>query len=304
MVLRPLCGPGRAARPRAAPPRERRGARARLRRCVHRPPARSTSSRTCRVTSGSGVYLPLEDPPPLRRHRARRAERGADALAPLRGGTRPWPPGRRAAPPGTDRWASGAGGRAVRPGGLVAWTGSRNAGRASSRSARSSSRSASRGRRSEVRNEEADAEVERVMRERARNFAYGNMGSEGEAPRDPAIYAFAREVDDMADGDAPPDEKRAGCEELDRPPRRARERRRDVESRWADARDASRSRRRRSTTRRRRPDGSRPAAAWDTFDELRATARHVAGAIGVACIGCTTPTSRTRRDARRASRCS
>ena len=51
-----------------------------------------------------------------------------------------------------------------------------------------------------------------------------------------AIYAFAREVDDIADGDAPPDEKRARLEELhrrlDAPP--------DDEAMWvalADARE-------------------------------------------------------------------
>jgi phytoene synthase len=61
----------------------------------------------------------------------------------------------------------------------------------------------------------AYAEVERLTRKRARNFAYGIIV----LPRDKrraiaAIYAFARRVDDIADGDLPPQEKRARLEEL------------------------------------------------------------------------------------------
>jgi phytoene synthase len=63
--------------------------------------------------------------------------------------------------------------------------------------------------------ERAYAEVERLTRRRARNFAYGIMV----LPRDKrraiaAIYAFARRVDDIADGDRPVDEKRARLREL------------------------------------------------------------------------------------------
>ena len=58
--------------------------------------------------------------------------------------------------------------------------------------------------------EEAYAEVGRITRREAKNFAYGIMV----LPRDKrraiaAIYAFARAVDDIADGDLPADEKRA-----------------------------------------------------------------------------------------------
>ena len=61
----------------------------------------------------------------------------------------------------------------------------------------------------------AYAEVERLTRKRARNFAYGIMV----LPRDKrraiaAIYAFARRVDDIADGDLPVAEKRAQLEQL------------------------------------------------------------------------------------------
>ena len=58
-------------------------------------------------------------------------------------------------------------------------------------------------------------EVLRVTRREAKNFAYGIMV----LPRPKrqaiaAIYAFARRVDDVADGELPPEEKRAALEQL------------------------------------------------------------------------------------------
>jgi 15-cis-phytoene synthase len=63
--------------------------------------------------------------------------------------------------------------------------------------------------------QEAYAEVGRITRREAKNFAYGIMV----LPREKrqaiaAVYAFARSVDDVADGDLPPEEKRARLEEL------------------------------------------------------------------------------------------
>jgi phytoene synthase len=63
--------------------------------------------------------------------------------------------------------------------------------------------------------QEAYAEVERIMRREAKNFAYGIML----LPREKrqaiaAVYAFARSVDDVADGELPPEEKGARLEEL------------------------------------------------------------------------------------------
>ena len=63
--------------------------------------------------------------------------------------------------------------------------------------------------------QEAYAEVGRITRREAKNFAYGIML----LPREKrqaiaAIYAFARRVDDVADGDLPLEEKRARLEEL------------------------------------------------------------------------------------------
>ena len=60
------------------------------------------------------------------------------------------------------------------------------------------------------------AEVERITRRQARNFAYGIMV----LPRPKrqaiaAIYAFARRVDDIADGELPVAEKRAGSSSFD-----------------------------------------------------------------------------------------
>jgi len=61
----------------------------------------------------------------------------------------------------------------------------------------------------------AYAEVERLTRRRARNFAYGIMVLPREKRRAiAAIYAFARRVDDVADGELPQVEKRRQLEEL------------------------------------------------------------------------------------------
>jgi len=67
-----------------------------------------------------------------------------------------------------------------------------------------------------IRTTEAYGEVERLTRRRARNFAYGIMVLPREKRRAiAAIYAFARRVDDIADGDLPLEEKRAQLEALD-----------------------------------------------------------------------------------------
>jgi 15-cis-phytoene synthase len=131
--------------------------------------------------------------------------------------------------------------------------------------------------------EQAYREVERITRERARNFAFGIMVLPKPKRRAiAAIYAFAREVDDIADGDAP-QEKRARLEELhgrlDEPP--------GDSAMWIALADAR---------------GRFPISAqalhdfvdgglmdlerqrYDSFDQLRDYCAHVAGAVGVACI--------------------
>jgi phytoene synthase len=132
---------------------------------------------------------------------------------------------------------------------------------------------------------QAYAEVERLTRARARNFAYGIMVLPKPKRRAiAAIYAFAREVDDIADGDAPTDEKRPRLEalhrRLDEPP--------GDEAMWVALTDA----------RARFPIPARALhdlvdggladldrQRYGTFDELRDYCAHVAGAVGVACVG-------------------
>src|SRR3954447_19727128 len=63
--------------------------------------------------------------------------------------------------------------------------------------------------------EAAYAEVERLTRREARNFAYGIRVLPKEKRRAiSAIYAFARRVDDVADGDLPVEEKRERLQAL------------------------------------------------------------------------------------------
>jgi phytoene synthase len=133
--------------------------------------------------------------------------------------------------------------------------------------------------------EAAYTEVERLTRTRARNFAYGIMVLPKPKRRAiAAIYAFAREVDDIADGSAPVAEKRARLEDLHRrldlPP--------GGDAMWVALADA----------RGRFPIPARALhdlvdggltdldrQRYESFDELRDYCLHVAGAVGVACIG-------------------
>jgi len=131
---------------------------------------------------------------------------------------------------------------------------------------------------------EAYAEVERLTRRRARNFAYGIMVLPRPKRRAiAAIYAFARRVDDIADGELPVGEKRARLEELhvllDAPP--------GDDFALVALADA----------RRRYPipaaalhsfvDGGLQdleATRYSSFEDLRGYCRLVAGAVGVACL--------------------
>ena len=63
--------------------------------------------------------------------------------------------------------------------------------------------------------DEAYAAVERITRHEAKNFAYGIMVlPRAKRQAIAAIYAFARRVDDVADGELPAEEKRTALEEL------------------------------------------------------------------------------------------
>jgi 15-cis-phytoene synthase len=131
--------------------------------------------------------------------------------------------------------------------------------------------------------EQAYAEVQRVTRARAKNFAYGIMVLPHEKRRAiAAIYAFAREVDDVADGSAPVEEKRARLEALraalDDPPAAAMHvALTDARARFGIPRDALSA----------IVDGGLQdlvKTRYATFDELRAYCEKVAGAVGVACV--------------------
>jgi 15-cis-phytoene synthase len=131
--------------------------------------------------------------------------------------------------------------------------------------------------------EAAYAEVQRVTRARAKNFAYGIMVLPREKRRAiAAIYAFAREVDDVADGELPLDEKRTRLEALrtalDAQPATA------MQIALADAR-----------TRFDIPHSALSALVdgglqdlgqtrYASFDDLRGYCEKVAGAVGVACV--------------------
>jgi phytoene synthase len=133
--------------------------------------------------------------------------------------------------------------------------------------------------------EQAYNEVERLTRQRARNFAYGIMLLPRPKRRAiAAIYAFARRVDDIADGSLPDSEKRDRLERL-------RE-----ELAGAPGEDAMLVAL--ADARRRFPIPTNALTAlidggvqdtqqtrYATFDELRVYCSRVAGAVGRACVG-------------------
>ena len=129
----------------------------------------------------------------------------------------------------------------------------------------------------------AYAEVQRITRREAKNFAYGIMVLPREKRRAiAAIYAFAREVDDVADGDLSPHEKRERLEglraSLDTVSAGAMSiALHDARARYGIPRDALSA----------LVDGGLQdleQTRYATFDELRGYCEKVAGAVGVACI--------------------
>jgi len=131
--------------------------------------------------------------------------------------------------------------------------------------------------------DQAYAEVQRLTRRRARNFAYGIMVLPREKRRAiAAIYAFARRVDDVADGELPSDQKREQLEQI----------RAGLDSPGTDAMSVALA-----DARSRFPIPDRALHAlvdgglqdlgqtrYAHFEELRGYCRKVAGAVGVACI--------------------
>ena len=131
--------------------------------------------------------------------------------------------------------------------------------------------------------EAAYAEVERLTRREARNFAYGIRV----LPRDQrravsAIYAFARRVDDIADGELPVEEKRERLQSLraalDAAPEEAMlVALADARARYGIPEPALHD----------LVDGGLQDTEQDRyadFPELDGYCRRVAGAVGVACI--------------------
>jgi phytoene synthase len=131
--------------------------------------------------------------------------------------------------------------------------------------------------------QEAYAEVERITRREAKNFAYGIMVLPREKRRAiAAIYAFARTVDDVADGGLPLQEKRARLEELRAsldadPEGPVFVALRDARERFGIAREPFAA----------LVDGGLQDTEQFTyadFDELRGYCEKVAGAVGLACV--------------------
>ena len=131
--------------------------------------------------------------------------------------------------------------------------------------------------------QEAYAAVERITRREAKNFAYGIMVlPRAKRQAIAAIYAFARRVDDVADGELPPAERRAELERL----RAALDgdsadpvfvALRDARERFAIPREPLAA----------LVDGGLQDIEQSTyvdFAELRGYCEKVAGAVGLACV--------------------
>ena len=132
--------------------------------------------------------------------------------------------------------------------------------------------------------DDAYAEVERLTRQRARNFAYGIMLLPRPKRRAiAAVYAFARRVDDIAHGPLPDEEKRVLLEELrgrlERPPGEEAMlvALADARQRFAIPEDALSA----------LIDGGvqdTEQTRYADFDDLRGYCALVAGAVGRACV--------------------
>jgi 15-cis-phytoene synthase len=131
--------------------------------------------------------------------------------------------------------------------------------------------------------QEAYAEVGRITRREAKNFAYGIIVlPRAKRQAIAAIYAFARRVDDLADGDLPPEEKRAALEDLRAalegdPPDPVFVALRDARERFGIPREPLEA----------LIDGGLQDTEQSTyadFAELRGYCEKVAGAVGLACV--------------------
>jgi phytoene synthase len=131
--------------------------------------------------------------------------------------------------------------------------------------------------------QEAYAEVGRITRREAKNFAYGIMVlPKAKRQALAAIYAFARRVDDVADGKLPPERKRVELEELraaldTEPSDPVFVALLDARERFGIPRDPLAA----------LVDGGLQdleQATYADFDDLRGYCEKVAGAVGLACV--------------------
>ena len=131
--------------------------------------------------------------------------------------------------------------------------------------------------------QEAYAEVGRITRREAKNFAYGIMVlPRAKRQAIAAIYAFARRVDDVADGELPLQEKRAELEEL-----RAALKEDPADPVFVALRDARERFGIPAEALEALVDGGLQDIEQSTyadFAELRGYCEKVAGAVGLACV--------------------
>src|SRR3989440_11174856 len=280
----------RPARARRASPARRPRARRRERLGLQRAPARELPpGRTARpraracLSAGGGSAL-------VRRSAARPAERGSVRAAAIRGRTCCGASRGRRGASSADRRAARARGRALcprRPGrsrrarvGRLGHFQQAPAALARAPRARGCARPRPM---STVSVEAAYAAVERITRHEAKNFAYGIMVlPRAKRQAIAAIYAFARSVDDVADGGLPSAEKRAELEKLrvaldGDPTDPVFIALRDARERFAIPREPLAA----------LVDGGLQDTVQSTyadFAELRGYCEKVAGAVGLACL--------------------
>jgi phytoene synthase len=131
--------------------------------------------------------------------------------------------------------------------------------------------------------QEAYAEVGRITRREAKNFAYGIMVlPRAKRQAIAAVYAYARRVDDVADGELPPEEKRAQLEGL-----RAALDGEPTDPVFVALRDARERFRIPREPLEALIDGGLQDLEQSTyadFAELRGYCEKVAGAVGLACV--------------------
>ena len=130
----------------------------------------------------------------------------------------------------------------------------------------------------------AYSEVQRLTRRRARNFAYGIMVLPREKRRAiAAIYAYARRVDDIADGDLPVHDKRVQLESL----RSALNVEPSGDAMLVALADARSRFQIPAESLRALVDGGLQdleQRRYATFEELHGYCCKVAGAVGIACV--------------------